>query len=166
MPTPGSPNKTGLFFVRRDKICTTRLISSSRPITGSIFFCSFSSVKLRAKKFNKVFLVFLRAYFLSFTITSLFLACSCSASSGSSPAKSITLSICLKISSSGASTSDNILPNCSTVWLILSKLTAESKTKNNCSTIFLPFTPLSINNLLIFKLSTSIKANNKCSVLT
>ena len=34
-PTPGSPIKIGLFFVLRDKICTTLLISSSRPITGS-----------------------------------------------------------------------------------------------------------------------------------
>ncbi len=37
LPTPGSPMSTGLFFVRRDRICTVRLISSSRPITGSTF---------------------------------------------------------------------------------------------------------------------------------
>ena len=37
LPTPGSPKRIGLFFVRRDKICKTRRISSSRPITGSIF---------------------------------------------------------------------------------------------------------------------------------
>ena len=36
LPTPGSPIKTGLFFVLRDKICITRRISSSRPIIGSI----------------------------------------------------------------------------------------------------------------------------------
>ena len=36
-PTPGSPIRTGLFFVRRDRMRTTRRISSSRPITGSIF---------------------------------------------------------------------------------------------------------------------------------
>ena len=36
LPTPGSPTKTGLFLVRRDKIWITRLISWSRPITGSI----------------------------------------------------------------------------------------------------------------------------------
>ena len=34
-PTPGSPTRMGLFFVRRDRICSTRRISSSRPITGS-----------------------------------------------------------------------------------------------------------------------------------
>ena len=34
-PTPGSPIRTGLFFVRRDKICMTRSISFSRPMTGS-----------------------------------------------------------------------------------------------------------------------------------
>ena len=36
LPTPGSPTKTGLFLVRRDRIWITRLISFSRPITGSI----------------------------------------------------------------------------------------------------------------------------------
>ena len=35
LPTPGSPISTGLFFVRRLNTCTTRRISSSRPITGS-----------------------------------------------------------------------------------------------------------------------------------
>ena len=35
LPTPGSPMSTGLFLVRRDSTCTTRRISSSRPITGS-----------------------------------------------------------------------------------------------------------------------------------
>ncbi len=36
LPTPASPIKTGLFFVLRDSISITLLISSSRPITGSI----------------------------------------------------------------------------------------------------------------------------------
>mmetsp|Transcript_99926 Transcript_99926/g.279907 ORF Transcript_99926/g.279907 Transcript_99926/m.279907 type:complete len:213 (+) Transcript_99926:1743-2381(+) len=36
-PTPGSPTSTGLFFVRRERIWTTRLISSSLPTTGSSF---------------------------------------------------------------------------------------------------------------------------------
>ena len=36
LPTPGSPIKTGLFLVRRLSTCTTRRISESRPITGSI----------------------------------------------------------------------------------------------------------------------------------
>ena len=35
LPTPGSPIKTGLFFLRRERISTTRRISSSLPITGS-----------------------------------------------------------------------------------------------------------------------------------
>ena len=35
-PTPGSPIKTGLFLVLRDRIRMTLRISSSRPITGSI----------------------------------------------------------------------------------------------------------------------------------
>ena len=35
LPTPGSPMRIGLFFVRRDSTCTVRRISSSRPITGS-----------------------------------------------------------------------------------------------------------------------------------
>jgi len=35
LPTPGSPISTGLFLVLRDKILTTRRISSSRPMTGS-----------------------------------------------------------------------------------------------------------------------------------
>ena len=38
-PTPGSPSRIGLFFVRRERIWSTRLISSSRPITGSILPC-------------------------------------------------------------------------------------------------------------------------------
>ena len=35
LPTPGSPIRTGLFFVRRLSTWITRRISSSRPITGS-----------------------------------------------------------------------------------------------------------------------------------
>ena len=35
LPTPGSPTKMGLFFVRRLRICNVRRISSSLPITGS-----------------------------------------------------------------------------------------------------------------------------------
>ncbi len=37
LPTPGSPINTGLFLVRRDKICITRRISSWRPITDLIY---------------------------------------------------------------------------------------------------------------------------------
>ena len=45
LPTPGSPIMTGLFFVRRWRICTMRRISSSRPIIGSILPCSALSVR-------------------------------------------------------------------------------------------------------------------------
>ncbi len=37
LPTPASPTRMGLFLVRRERICSTRRISSSRPITGSSF---------------------------------------------------------------------------------------------------------------------------------
>ena len=37
LPTPGSPMSTGLFFVLRERIRMVRRISSSRPMTGSIF---------------------------------------------------------------------------------------------------------------------------------
>ena len=36
LPTPGSPIRTGLFLVRRLRISMTRVISSSRPMTGSM----------------------------------------------------------------------------------------------------------------------------------
>ena len=36
LPTPGSPMSTGLFLVRRESTCTTRRISASRPMTGSM----------------------------------------------------------------------------------------------------------------------------------
>jgi hypothetical protein len=35
LPTPGSPMRTGLFFVRRERIWTTRSSSFERPMTGS-----------------------------------------------------------------------------------------------------------------------------------
>ena len=37
LPTPGSPIRTGLFFVLLERIRMTRLISESLPITGSSF---------------------------------------------------------------------------------------------------------------------------------
>ncbi len=52
LPTPGSPIKTGLFFVRRDKTCMARLISSSRPMIGSILPCSAASVRSLAYFFK------------------------------------------------------------------------------------------------------------------
>ena len=47
LPTPGSPISTGLFLVRRESTCTTRRISSSRPITGSNLPSLASSVRSR-----------------------------------------------------------------------------------------------------------------------
>jgi len=45
LPTPGSPISTGLFLVRRERTCTTRRISSSRPMTGSSLALRASSVR-------------------------------------------------------------------------------------------------------------------------
>ena len=47
LPTPGSPTSTGLFFVRRDRICITRSISVRRPTTGSSLPSEASFVRLR-----------------------------------------------------------------------------------------------------------------------
>jgi hypothetical protein len=45
LPTPGSQTKTGLFFVLLDSICKVLLISSSLPITGSIFHDFANSIR-------------------------------------------------------------------------------------------------------------------------
>ena len=47
LPTPGSPIKIGLFFLRRDKICATRSISFSRPTIGSNL--PFSAIFVRSR---------------------------------------------------------------------------------------------------------------------
>ncbi len=47
LPVPGSPIRTGLFFVRRRSTCMTRRISSSRPMTGSSLPSSAASVRSR-----------------------------------------------------------------------------------------------------------------------
>ena len=47
LPTPGSPIRTGLFLVRRDRIWMTRAISFSRPMTGSSLPLRAASVKSR-----------------------------------------------------------------------------------------------------------------------
>ena len=47
LPTPGSPMSTGLFFVRRERICTARVISVSRPITGSS--CPMRAIAVRSR---------------------------------------------------------------------------------------------------------------------
>ena len=52
LPTPGSPIKTGLFFVRLDRTCMARRISSSRPIIGSILPSRARSVRSWAYLFN------------------------------------------------------------------------------------------------------------------
>ena len=46
-PTPGSPMRTGLFLVRRERTWITRRISSSRPITGSSLSRRAASVRSR-----------------------------------------------------------------------------------------------------------------------
>ena len=48
LPVPGSPMRIGLFFVLRERIWSTRRISSSRPITGSSFPSRASDTKSRA----------------------------------------------------------------------------------------------------------------------
>ena len=49
LPTPASPSSTGLFFVRRQRIWTSRSISSCRPMTGSSSLLRASSVRSRPK---------------------------------------------------------------------------------------------------------------------
>ncbi len=46
-PTPGSPIRTGLFFVLRERTWITRRISSSRPMTGSSLPASARAVRSR-----------------------------------------------------------------------------------------------------------------------
>ncbi len=47
LPTPGSPTRTGLFLVFLDRIWMTRLISASRPMTGSSLPLAASSTRSR-----------------------------------------------------------------------------------------------------------------------
>src|ERR1043165_8991771 len=47
LPTPGSPIRTGLFLVLRERTCMTRSISFSRPITGSSLPSRAPCVRLR-----------------------------------------------------------------------------------------------------------------------
>ena len=46
LPTPGSPIRAGLFFVRLERIWMTRSISFSLPMTGSSFPARAASVRL------------------------------------------------------------------------------------------------------------------------
>ena len=47
LPVPGSPMRTGLFFVRRESTCMIRRISLSRPMTGTILPRRAASVRSR-----------------------------------------------------------------------------------------------------------------------
>ena len=47
LPTPGSPMRTALFFVRRQSTCWTRSSSWSRPTSGSSWFFIAASVRSR-----------------------------------------------------------------------------------------------------------------------
>ena len=47
LPTPGSPIRTGLFFVRLARICITLSISFSLPTTGSNLISCAAKVKSR-----------------------------------------------------------------------------------------------------------------------
>src|SRR5438128_844090 len=49
LPTPGSPIRTGLFFLRRDRISMTRSISFCRPIVGSSWPSAASWVRSQQK---------------------------------------------------------------------------------------------------------------------
>ena len=55
LPTPGSPIRTGLFLVRRDRIWMTRWISLSRPITGSSLPERAASVRSRVNSASVLF---------------------------------------------------------------------------------------------------------------
>ena len=57
LPTPASPMRIGLFFLRRARICITRSISLSRPITGSIFPACANFVR-SVPNFSRVVLFF------------------------------------------------------------------------------------------------------------
>ena len=48
LPTPGSPRRIGLFFVRRERIWMIRSTSLSRPTSGSNAPCCASAVRSRA----------------------------------------------------------------------------------------------------------------------
>ena len=50
LPVPGSPMRTGLFFVRRDSTWMTRRISWSRPMTGSSLPSRAMAVRLRLNR--------------------------------------------------------------------------------------------------------------------
>ena len=63
LPTPGSPIRTGLFFVLLFKTCIIRLTSSSRPITGSNLPLRALSVR-SVEYFSRAF-IFSSAFLLS-----------------------------------------------------------------------------------------------------
>ena len=59
LPTPASPSRTGLFLVRRQRICITRWISFWRPMTGSSCLALAISVRSRPKAFRAEGFLFL-----------------------------------------------------------------------------------------------------------
>ncbi len=59
LPTPASPSRTGLFFVRRQSTWITRSISEARPITGSSASFAASSFRSRPKAVSAGVLAFL-----------------------------------------------------------------------------------------------------------
>ena len=86
LPTPGSPIRIGLFFLRRPKISITRWSSRSRPTTGSSFPSSAALVRSVLKLSSTGVLpsplrVFVAVLFCGF---SLFLPLSTKVSSSSS----------------------------------------------------------------------------------
>ena len=50
LPTPASPIRQGLFLERLERICNSRSVSCSRPMTGSSRPCRASSVSSRPKR--------------------------------------------------------------------------------------------------------------------
>ena len=56
LPTPGSPKRMGLFLVLLAKICSNLLISSSRPITGSILPFKANALRLIEYRSNTRYL--------------------------------------------------------------------------------------------------------------
>ena len=63
LPTPASPIRIGVFLVLLERICSTRRISSSRPITGSSFPWRAMSFKFFAYLFSALYVSSLEALF-------------------------------------------------------------------------------------------------------
>ena len=68
LPTPGSPIRIGLFFLRRLRICEILSSSFSRPTIGSSLFSSAAFVRSRPKLSSTGVFDLLSAVFLKFSI--------------------------------------------------------------------------------------------------